>query len=360
LKKTLLNAAKVGISLALVGYLVWDAMNRGESAFVKDGRFAPEVLWAVGRHAAAHWPWLVAASIACFVAVLLTLVRWYYLVLALGLPLRFSEAMRIGFLGYMFNLAPFGIVGGDLLKAWLLARIQHGRRPEAVATVVVDRLVGLYLLFVVASAAILLTGFWQIDKPFVQWTCKLTLVVTAVSTVGVISSLLPDYTQGKSTRWLAKIPKVGTPLLKLVNAVHMYRHHLAALGVSGLMSVAVHSFFTLGIFLIANGMYEDVPGLGVHFVLSPVSAATGVLPIALGPFEWVLDRLYIYTPTAGGGTMALGQGLVVAFGYRIITVLIALVGAGYYLTSRREVAEALHEAEEEPLVELEAEPAAGS
>jgi len=359
LKKTLLNTVKVGISLALVGYLIWDAMNRGESAFVKDGRFAPEVLWAVGRHAAAHWLWLAAAAVACFTAVLLTLVRWYYLVLTLGLPLRFSEALRIGFLGYMFNLAPFGIVGGDLLKAWLLARLQHGRRPEAVATVVVDRLVGLYLLFVVASAAILLTGFWEIPAPFIQWTCKITLVATAVGTVAVIASLLPDYTQGKSTQWLAKIPKVGTPLLKLVHAVHMYRHHLPALGVSALMSVAVHSIFTLSVFLIAKGMYEDVPALAMHFVLSPVSAATGVLPIALGPFEWVLDRLYIYTPTAGGGSMALGQGLVVAFGYRIATVLTALVGAGYYLTSRREVAEALHEAEEEP-VEFDPEAVAGT
>jgi hypothetical protein len=347
LKKILFNTAKVGISLALIGYLVWDAMNRGESAFVKDGHFAPEELMKVGRRAASHWGWLLAASLSCGAAVLLTMVRWHYLVRALDLPLRWAEALRIGFLGYMFNLAPFGIVGGDVLKAWLLARIQHGRRAEAVATVVVDRVVGLYLLFVVASTAIFLTGFWKIPAPFVQWTCKITLVATAVSTVGVIAVLLPDYSGGKTTRWLARIPKVGPPLLQLIDAVHMYRHRLPALSVSSLMSVGVHSLFTLGIFLIATGLYSDVPGLGVHFVVSPVSAATGVLPIALGPFEWVLDRLYIYTPTTSGGTMALGQGLVVAFGYRIATVLIAAVGAVYYLTSRQEVAEALHEAEEE-------------
>ena len=45
--------------------------------------------------------------------------------------------------------------------------------------------------------------------------------------------------------------------------------------------------------------------------------------------------------------MAVGQGLVVAFGYRIITVLIAMVGACYYLGSRQEVSEVLHETEED-------------
>ena len=49
-------------------------------------------------------------------------------------------------MGYLFNLAPMGVVGGDLLKAWLLAREQHGHRAESVASIVVDRLIGLYML----------------------------------------------------------------------------------------------------------------------------------------------------------------------------------------------------------------------
>ncbi len=43
---------------------------------------------------------------------------------------------------------------------------------------------------------------------------------------------------------------------------------------------------------------------------------------------------------------ASGQGLIVAVAYRIITVLIALVGVVIYLTSRRELDQAMHDAEE--------------
>lgn len=349
MKKTLITLLKIGVSLAIVGYLVYDAMSRGESAFTNEqGKFVPETFMGVVNYAAGHWWWLAVAWVACTSAVLLTLVRWYYLVRALDLPVGFKDALRIGFLGYLFNLAPMGIVGGDLLKAWLLARRQPGhRRAEAVVTVVVDRLVGLYLLFIVASVAILLTGFWRSPAPFVQWTCKVTLLLTVIGTVGVVIVLMPDLSRGKTTRWLGRLPKIGPGLLRLVEAVQMYRYKKPVLAAAALMSVGVHSLFTVGIFLIATGLYSNAPALGVHFVISPVSAATGVLPVVMGPFEFMLDRLYIYAPMVGAGAMALGQGLVVAFGYRVITLLIAAIGMGYYFGSREEVAEVMHEAEEE-------------
>jgi hypothetical protein len=71
------------------------------------------------------------------------------------------------------------------------------------------------------------------------------------------------------------------------------------------------------------------------------------VPINLGPFEFVLDALYAAIPLPDGRHMTPGQGLVVALGYRVITVLIAAIGLCYYLGSRSEVAEVMHEAEME-------------
>jgi hypothetical protein len=331
LKKLLITLLKVAISAGILGYLVWDA-HRNE---------AFSDLWQQPK----QWGLLAGALAACSLAVILTLVRWCYLVRALGLPLTMRDALRIGFLGYLFNLAPMGIVGGDLVKGVMLARHQKGRYPEALASVFVDRFVGLYLLFVVASAAIVLSGFWNIAP--VRWICDATLLITAVGTVAVVFVLLPDRSQGRSTRWIGRIPYVGSPLLRIVDAVQMYRRRLPVLAGAAAISVGVHSLFTLGVFFIAAGLYQRVPALGMHFVLSPLSAASGVLPLPMGPFEFVLDRLYLYAPIVGGGMMRPGQGLVVALGYRIITVLIAGVGICYYLGSREELAEALHETEEE-------------
>jgi uncharacterized membrane protein YbhN (UPF0104 family) len=331
LRKLLVTCLKIGISAAILGYLIWDAHR---NAAFDQLRQQPK-----------HWGLLFCAWGACAVAVVLTLLRWCYLVRAIGLDLSIRDALRLGFMGFLFNLAPMGIVGGDLLRAVLLARHQEGRRAKALASVMVDRAVGLYMLFVVASLAILVTGFWKTPTEQVQWICKAALLVTAVATGAVVWVLVPDLSRGAWKPWLRKVPYVGPPLLELIEAIEMYRERRFKLLVAAFMTLGVHSLFAVGIYLIASGLYDHVPSLGHHFVLSPLAGSAGVIPLPVGPYEFVLDRLYLHTPVAGELAMRRGQGLVIALGYRIITVLIAAVGICYYLASRREIREVLHDAD---------------
>ncbi len=333
MKKILITLTKIGLAVAIVAYLVLRAKEN--DAFDDLARQSK------------NWWLLGVALAACGSAVLLTMIRWYYLVRALELPFTLKDALRLGFLGYLFNLAPMGIVGGDLLKAVMLARNHPDRRPEAVATVFVDRLIGLYLLFVVASVAILATRFWDNPDGGIVFMCQATLVLTVVGGLAIAAVLIPDHSKGRTTKMLAAVPYAGPTLEKLADAVKMYRSKRHVLLGASLMSVGVHSLFTVGIFLIASGLYEAVPSFGMHFVLSPVSAATGVIPLPMGPFEAVLDGLYPKVPAANGAVITPGQGFVVALGYRICTVMIAAVGICYYLSSREEVAKYLQEAKVE-------------
>ena len=345
MKKPVVVVLKIVISVAIIAYLVWDATHRAGGAFVdQDENFDPDKLINVAEHARAHWWWLVVALASCGAAVTLTLVRWYYLVRALELPLTLREALRIGFLGYLANFLPVGIIGGDLLKGWMLARQQQGHRTEAFASVFADRVIGLYMLFVVASAAILVTRFWKEAKPEIQWVWPVTLTLTVIGTAGMAAVLIPDRSNGRMVRVLAGWRHVGPIFERLIGALQMYRRKTSVLLVAAMMSVGVHSLFSLGLFLIARGLYQDVLSLSLHFVISPLSAAMGVIPLAMGPMEIVLNALYV---NVEGSMMKPGHGLAVALCYRIITMLIAVVGVCYYLRSRREVAEVLHEAEEE-------------
>jgi uncharacterized protein (TIRG00374 family) len=327
LKKYGILGLKIGISLAIIAFLVNRAMQH--QAF-SDLRDQPK-----------RWEFLVLATLACTSAVLLTFVRWYYLVRALELPFRFKEALRLGFLGYLFNLAPMGIVGGDLLKAVMLARQQQDRRAQAVATVAVDRLIGLYVLFLVAAVAILATGLQNSADANVRFACQATLGLTALGAVGIAMLFIPGVTNGRVTTFLSELPRVGHVLGSLIDAVRMYRRKVHVLLVAGLMSAGVHSLFTVGVFLIACGLYPEVLSLSRHFVVMPISASMGVIPLPLGPFEAVLEFFYFQMG------MPEGQGLIVALGYRLITLLIAGVGICYYWGSRRELAEVIEEAEHE-------------
>src|SRR5262245_27483918 len=93
-----------------------------------------------------NWSMLAIAAALKLTAIMITFVRWFFLVRALNLPFRLRDAFRLGFLGYLFNLIAPGAVGGDLFKAVFIAREQPGRRGAAISSVIVDRLIGLYAL----------------------------------------------------------------------------------------------------------------------------------------------------------------------------------------------------------------------
>lgn len=331
-KKLLLNLLKIGISVGLLAYLAIQAKNNG--------------VFDTLRSQPKHWGMLAGSVVLCFLAVLVTLVRWFYLIRALGLPIRMQDAVRIGFMSYLFNLSPVGIVGGDVLKMVMLARSYPGRRAEAAATVVFDRVIGLYVLFVVAAVSIVLTRFWECPSPRVSGVAQATLVVTGVGTLAMIVMLVPKLSNGRLSNLLGRLPYGGAMALQLLNAMRLYRKSPRVLLLSFALSVVVHCLITASIFLIADGLYRDVHSLPTHFVIAPLANVTGVLPVNIGPFEYVLDVLYAAVPLADGSRLAPGQGLVVALAYRIVTVLTAAIGVSYYFAGRAELAAAMRSAEE--------------
>src|SRR5205823_14676338 len=101
------------------------------------------------------------------IAVTITILRWNLLIGALGLSFSVRETLRAGFLGYLANLMPFGLVAGDSLKAVMLIHRNPGRKTEAVATVIVDRVLGLFALLLLAAVASLLMPAEQL----IRWAC---------------------------------------------------------------------------------------------------------------------------------------------------------------------------------------------
>jgi glycosyltransferase 2 family protein len=340
MKKILFTLLKLGVSVGIIAYLIWKATRtRGPGNVDVFTNLVEEPKeWSM-----LFWAWAFSAA-----AVVLTFVRWWYLVRALDIPCRFRDAIRIGFWGFLFNLAPLGIVGGDLVKAVMLAHEHRQYRAKAVASVLFDRVIGLYILFIVASAAILLTGFWRTPVADIRLICNSTFIITIGGAVGIALMYVPGVLDGPISRAIGRLPRVGRLFTSLIDALGLYRYKPLALIVSSLMCVGVQCMFAISIYLIARGLPGDVLSLGTHFIIWPLSSAVGVLPLPFGPTEFVLDFLYAHVPQAGV-TIPAGQGLVVALCYRLITVLVAALGIGYYIGNRREVSEAIHEDEQDPL-----------
>ncbi len=330
MKRYLIGFLKIAIPLGIIAWLL--------------ANVEPEQFVAL-RDRPKNWPLLVAAFGLSFLAICITFLRWYLLVRAINLPFRLRDAFRLGFLGYLLNFVSVGAVGGDLFKAFFIAHEQPGRRAEAVATVVVDRMIGLYALLLVTSAAIFLGNIPQ-PTPALVTICSMTYAATTLGGICIMMVLIPGFTRGSLSEWLAGLPKIGGLIEQLLASIRIYRDRKLVMSAILGMSMGVHSLFAVALYLIAIALFDSSPTLLDHLIIVPLSMVAGALPFTpagLGTFEYAMGELYTFVPAAGPGDAI---GILVAMAFRLVTIVIATIGVGFYWACRREVQEVMHEAEE--------------
>jgi len=336
LKKIIGYLLRFGLSFGVLAALFW--WSSRDPQFVKNLHSLREV-------GLENWPLLLGGWAIIFVGVLITIVRWFLLVRTLDLPFRFRDALRLGFLGYMLNFVSPGSVGGDLFKAIFIARENQDRRPEAVATVVVDRIIGLYGLFIVATSAIILTGQVGVSEPpELRIIVQATLICTAIGGIGIVMLLIPGFTSGAVSEMLGDIPRIGPVIERLIGAIRMYRRNVPILLISLVMSMAVHSCATIGCYLMSIALPGKMPTLQQDFLIVPlvmVAGAVPLMPAGMGAVEAAFEFLFLKL----GDGVAPGQGLLVGVAYRVATIINAGVGAIIFFSSRKEMVEMMHEAE---------------
>jgi glycosyltransferase 2 family protein len=337
-RKTVSTLAKLAVSAFLIGYLVFRAAHDPQFGQLLAGK--------------KNWPVLLCALPVCLFAVTITILRWHLLIHALGLSFSVRETLRAGFLGYLANLLPFGLVAGDSLKAVMIIHRNPRRKTEAVASVFVDRVLGLFALLLLAAIASLLLPAEQLarlednDRAAIVRLCWCVEAASVMASIGLAVMLIPAVTRSRLWDLLEHTPLVGPILHKLVGAMRAYRQRvdllLAAIGVS----LVVHLSYVFAILLmtLSIGIAEqDRPSPSSVFVIVPPSMIAGALPI--GFYEVAITLLFRAASPPGAPE---NTGLLIALAYRIIQISIATIGVGYWLAGRSEVRELMHEAEELP------------
>lgn len=327
-KRLLWITAKYGLGLGLLAYVVW--RNWSSS----DGR--PGLADALGQPIQAV-P-LLLASLICTASLLLTFLRWYVLVWAQELPFTPRNAIRLGLIGYFWSTFLPGSVGGDIVKAAFLARDQR-RRTVAVATVLIDRAVGLWGLFWLV--AILGSVFWLASNEalhqsaFLQTVYFSSLAIVAGSVLcWALLGILPAARAARLADWLEhRIPRLGHSLAELWRAVWMYRLKRAAVALALAMSVVGHVGFVLTFYYAAQIFLSptaaaDIPSLEEHFLIVPVGMTIQAgfpAPGGVGGGELAYGWLYeqLHKPESAGVLGSLAQ--------RAVNWLLALAGYLAYL-----------------------------
>jgi len=282
-----------------------------------------------------HWEFAGVALLLCGSAILMTFVRWFLLVQAQGFDFALKDAVRLGFLGFVSNYVAPGAVGGDAVKAVVLARRQGSRRAVAVATIVLDRLLGLLALFVVGGAVWLLQS--EATRGGVFRTVATIFGICSVVGLGGLFLLLhTPLLNVRGVQWLRKLRFVGGMIGELLDGVALYQSRSRVIWICVLMSVVSHLGMLASFYFCARSLTpaEKVPDFFAHLLFMPAAELAGMIPLfpgGLGALEGATAKFY------GLAGFDDGDGLLTGIGYRVVTIVIAVLGAGYYFSARREV-----------------------
>lgn len=310
----LVLAVKLAISLALLGIVF--AANRESFAETLAHRPLP------GR---------LAAALAWYLGgVTLAFTRWWLLVRAVELPFTLREAFRLGWIGMFFNMVIPGAVGGDVVKAAYLMRDQD-RKSRAVASIVIDRLVGLLGLFVLAGIAGIVAargGLGRELRPlvisaWVAYAISLGLLILAfrIRPDGPISKRLEDRPRWR--RLFEELHATGVAYQRRLWWV-VTAHALAAL---------THLANVMAFYEVSRALFpaREIPGLLGHLLLVPLVLFSTAIPLpfsGLGAAENVSALLFRVLDYTGGAVAMLG--------FRLLQLAAALLGAWVYLSYRRQ------------------------
>lgn len=268
---------------------------------------------------------IVAALVAVDRVVMIW--RWLLLLRATGAPIRSLQAARIFLVSsFVGSFLPAG-VGGDAARAWSLA--QHTeRRSEAVASVAIDRVLGVVALAMLGAVGAIA---WSrsVSGELRSWV----LAVAGLSLAGSLAVLWADRLATLLLRGSSRHAKPGRYLWRLAEAVGQYRRDPAVLGSVLGLSLLVQVLRVLQAWGLGLGLGLTVP-FAYYLVFMPIGLLMLLLPISVSGFGvpqgvivWLLQP----------------QGVPAAQAFALSTLIVLsgiagnLPGAWLYLRRRRPV-----------------------
>ena len=275
---------------------------------------------------------------------------------ALDLPFTVRNAFRLGMVGVFYNTFFPGSVGGDLLKAYFLAKEHPERKTRAVATVVADRALGLFglILFV----AVLGTMAWAggdariVANADLQWMIKLMAAIAGASIAGfLLLGLLPQSRVDRFAGRLLRIPKPGKSPAELGFTVWMYRQRMRTVvlcvGLSALSHFGLVFAFSSASRVFPPENPADNATLAEQMVIAPIGFIAQALPVSPGGVG-VGEAVFAWLYKLSGRPAS--RGVIARLSLRVVEWIIGLIGYIVYLRMKKELP-VVDEEEESPPAE---------
>ena len=266
---------------------------------------------------------LLAIAFACALLVLQTLVlavRWWLVMAAIGVPLKYGKIMPLTYMGVFFNQVLPTSFGGDAVRMWQAHRA--GVPTEAaVGSVLLERISGVVGLVILSMLGVWYMGA-QIDIEVIRLGLLAMLPLTILG-VSVLASLdrMPD-------RW-RRLP-VLRDLARLAVDLRRVLFAPATAIPLLLLSILSHALAAGAIYAFAQGLRLDL-SLWDCLALFPAVILVTLIPISFagwGLREGAMVALFAFAGVNADTALALS----LAFGVALLVA--SLPGCAWWLTWR--------------------------
>jgi len=264
LSNRLFTAIKVAISVGLMAYLLTWIDLRTVGQLIVSAKPAP----------------LLVALLLYFLAIGTGVVKWQWLLRAQGLPIPLGNLLAYTFVGLFFgNFLPSN-VGGDVIRAYNLAR-HSSQLEEAATSVFVDRLIGLLAFLAAAVIMAILAAIQLQQAPGLEEIVLATIAVFATVLAGFALLLSRRITRRGAFLFDLPLLSVFRPSARRVfYALQSYRHNYLVLVQALALSSLIVVLTTLVQFCLSEALGLQID-LFYFFLFNPLIAFVLLVPITV-------------------------------------------------------------------------------
>jgi uncharacterized protein (TIRG00374 family) len=291
------RVVRLTVGLVLTGLALWLA--------------DPVAVWRAAR--ATDPSWIAAAIVLVVFDRALMAYRWIVLVRAIAGPVSLPAVLRVFFVStFVGTFLPS--VGGDAVRAVSLSR-HRVTVADATASVVMDRLLGVWSLVLVAC-----TSLWGAQAAARDAGVLLTLALAASACAAAGIALYSDTAAALLARLIERFPgaRVRQEAGRFLGAMRQYRHAWRAMASVTLGSVIVQMLRVIQAFCLGMALGIAAPP-SIYFAVIPIILLIMLVPVTVNglgtsqlAFVWLFG--------------AFGVGEAQAFALSVLFVALGAVG----------------------------------
>ncbi len=263
------------------------------------------------------WALLGLALHSC--SVLTTIVRWALMLAGAGLRAPLAAVLRLGWIAAFFTaLLPGGIASGDVVKSLFISRLHPAHKARAVVTVVADRVVGMFVLCLIAATGLLALP----DASNLGLARPILISLPLLGLLALALLLWPGLRRRTGfTRLLDRLPFPGV-MREIRGAGALYGSVPRPLIHAALVALASHGLVLCAFYCYGRALGMALPLIAIASAI-PIAQMLSAIPGL--PGGWGVGDFAFLALLPPVGVPA-GAAVALSFTYRILHTAIALPG----------------------------------